>query len=159
MGAARSLWELFKWLSDFPTRDRTVFRPYSKMSRVSITRSAYHKRLKRFEKLGLVKKTQTIEGPAFVITKRAKTLRLKAITKKSRSDGFSTLIIFDIPETKRNARDTLRRYLIRSGYTQIRESCFLSPFQVFDDLKELIEELKLQKDVSIFSAKSEYYFK
>ena len=94
----------------------------------------------------------------FIITSKAKYLRAKAVTKKPRTDGLGSLVIFDIPEEKRKARDTLRRFLTRNGYTQIRESCFLSPFQISQDLQDLIEELKLQKDISFFATKSEYYF-
>ena len=157
--AARAMWDLLEIISKTVEGDRIIFRSYTQMRWMNMTRSGYHKKLKRFEKHGLVRKKKLGNGHVFEITAKAKFLRSKAITKKSRTDGHSTLIIFDIPEEKHNARDTLRRYLIKSGYTQIQESCFLSPFQVFDDLKDLIEELKLQKNVSVFSAKSEYYFK
>ena len=146
----------------FELLDKTgevVFRVYSEMKNVGLTRMTYHRKIKRFVEHGLLHKKKTGQSRVFVITAKAKTLRKQAITKTNRTDGMGTLIIFDIPEAKHNARDTLRRYLIRSGYTQIRESCFLSPFQMFDDLKNLIDELKLEKDISVFAAKAEYYFK
>jgi DNA-binding transcriptional regulator PaaX len=151
--AALAMWELFAITDKTGEGDRFVFRSYGQMSWTNISRSGYKKRLVRFEKYGLLKKTKTSQGHVFEITAKAKFLRHKAVSKQSRTDGFSTLIIFDIPEDKHNARDTLRRYLIRSGYTQIRESCFLSPFQISQDMKDLIAELKLQSNVSVFSAK------
>ena len=145
-------WELFKMISKVEP-EGLVFKSYGQMNGINLTRSGYLKKLKRFEKHGLVKKTKTANGHVFVITKKAKFLRSKAVTKKTRTDGFSTLIIFDIPEEKHNARDMFRRFLVRNGYTQIKESCFLSPFEISQDIRDLIEELKLKSDISIFSAK------
>jgi DNA-binding transcriptional regulator PaaX len=145
--------ELFGLIKRSNRSESFIFRTYSQMALNDISRSGYHKRLRRFEKHGLVKKKKTAQGHVFEITPKAKFLRKKAVTKQSRTDGLSTLVIFDIPEEKHSARDTLRRFLIRSGYTQIRESCFLSPFQISTDLRELIDELKLKSNISVFSAK------
>ncbi|MBX4187084.1 MAG: hypothetical protein KW802_02385 [Candidatus Doudnabacteria bacterium] len=157
MAAYRDTLDLFQILSK--EAKEFVFKSYSRMENLELSRTGYRKKLQRFEKLGLIQKRKTLAGNVFVITPKARILRSKAITKKHRTDGYATLIIFDIPEEKRNARDTLRRYLIKSGYTQIRESCFLSPFQMFDVLKSLIQELKLEKEVSVFAAKAEYHFR
>jgi DNA-binding transcriptional regulator PaaX len=146
--ATRALWDLLKIFLD----GNDKIRKYSEIKPNSISRSTYNRKLNKLQQYGLVHEFK-YGTQAFVITQKAKILRSKAVTKKNRTDGFATLIIFDIPQKKRNARDTLRRYLIRSGYTQIRESCFLSPFEISRDLKDLIIELKLKQDVSIFSAK------
>lgn len=122
-------------------------------------RSTYYEKIRRFEKQGLLKRQKTQKGTNFIITQKAKYLRRRPAIKQSRKDGFSTLVIFDIPQEKRNARDTLRRYLIRNGYTLIRESCFLSPFKISADLSELLHELKLEKNVTILMAKVEYLLK
>jgi DNA-binding transcriptional regulator PaaX len=151
--AGKALWELFGLLSQLDKKEPMLLRPYGRQRFRHLSRPGYYKKLRRFESHGLIKRTATPTGPVFVITPKAKALRKQAITKQNRTDGLSTLIIFDIPQEKRNARDTLRRYLIRSGYTQIRESAFLSPFQIFGELEELIEELKLQKNVSVFGVK------
>lgn len=135
-----------------------VFKTYSQMRLKHISRSGYHKKLKKFEDRGLIKAVSTDSGRVFVITQKAKLLRRAATTKKLRGDGFSTLVIFDIPEDKHNARDTLRRYLVRNGYTQMQKSSFLSPFIISDDLKELISELKLQSNVQFFSVKLDRVF-
>ena len=134
-----------------------MFRSYSEID-IEVPRTTYLRKLNKFERHGLVRKRRTNSGHVFVITPKAKFLRHKAISKVLREDGNSTLVIFDIPEEKHNARDTLRRYLVRSGYTQIRESCFLSPFKIAEDLKSLISQLKLRENVSVFSAKSDYLF-
>jgi len=151
--ASRALWELFEFIKNWGGEDRIVFKPYSQMGLGTIPRATYNKRLKKFEKQGLIQKIQNPNGAHFIITKKAKFLRRKAITKIPRNDGNSTLVLFDIPEQKHNARDTLRRSLIRNGYIQMQKSSFLSPFQISEDLKDLIKELKLEKNVTIFSAR------
>lgn len=135
-----------------------VFRKYSEMRLRRLSRSGYYKKLKRLESQGLIESRRDGSQRVFVITAKAKALRKRPATKKFRADGFASLVIFDVPEEKHNARDTLRRFLIRNGYTQLRESCFISPFEISNDLKDLTEELKLEKNVSFFSAKPEYFF-
>ena len=157
--AQRALTELLELLANLGTGDRTVLRSYQRMRPPHLYRQNYYRKLRRFQRHGLIKRVPAAGGSAFVITAKAKSLRRQAVVKKNRTDGLATLIIFDIPEEKRRARDTLRRYLVRSGYTQIRESTFLSPFQIFSELKQLIGELKLAKNISIFGVKPEYYFR
>jgi len=153
--AAKAAWEILEIISQ--KGEEVIFKAHGEMSWLNLSRSGYHKKLKKLEKHGLVKKKRTPLGDVFEITPKAKLLRRKAITKQARTDGLSTLIIFDIPEDQHNVRDTLRRYLVRSGYTQIRESCFLSQFQISRDLKELIDELKVKSDITIFSARMNFF--
>lgn len=154
--AASKVWgELFDLIDRWLDGDKTVFRPYSKMDLSSMSPYAYSRRLKKFKQHRLIQRKKKTKGVEFVLTQRARLLRRKAVSKQLRGDGKSTLIIFDIPEEKHNARDTFRRYLIRNGYTQMKRSAFLSPFKVSEDLKDLIKELKLEKNITIFSASVE----
>ena len=155
--AARAVWEFFEFINTIGEGSgQTVFRSYTRMGRISIPRLTYHRKLKKFEQHGLLKKHSTASGHIFHITAKAKALRHKAVVKTLRTDGLSSLVTFDIPEDKHNARDIFRRFLKHNGYTQIRESCFLSPFQISADLKELIHELKLETNVSVFSVKTNH---
>ena len=152
--AVDALWELFELAGKAVFGNgEVVFKSYAKMQLIKMPRSTYYTKLKRFERYGLISGSKVGEGRVFIITSKAKALRRKPAAKNLRKDGFSSLIIFDIPEEKHNARDTFRRFLIRNGYTQIKESCFVSPFSVSEDLKELVRELKLEKNISFFSAK------
>ena len=155
--ASKVTWEFFELLAKFGKGEQIIFKAYSEVD-TKVPKTTFFRKIRKFEKHGLILKKHSNKGHVFVVTPKAKYLRHKAISKVLRQDGNSTLVIFDIPEEKHNARDTLRRYLIRSGYTQIRESCFLSPFKIPTDLKSLISELKLRENVSVFSAKSDYLF-
>ena len=149
---AIELWELAKDLGSFA--EEMAFTPYGKL-RVGgrIPRPTYYNKLKRFERHGLVKRQKTPTGHIFIITPKAKALRRGPSTKVLRTDHLSTLILFDIPEEKHNARDTFRRFLIRNGYAQIQKSSFISPFKCCESIKQMISELELEKNVSLFSVR------
>lgn len=132
--------------------------PYGQIRYKKFPRTTYYRKIYKFEKQNLLIRKSTAAGNTFIISEKAKKLRRKPSNKVNRTDGLSSLIIFDVPQKKNNARHTLRRFLIRNGYTQIRESCFLSPFKVSLDIVSLIKELGLEKNVSVFSAKSDYIF-
>jgi CRISPR-associated endonuclease Cas2 len=150
---AVEMWEFAKAMGGL--MGTIAFTPYGQLRITSVPRTTYYRKLRKFESYGLIKRQKESRGYSFVITQKAKVLRRKMEIKKLRTDGFFTLIIFDIPESKHNARDTLRRYLIRNGYTQIQRSSFLSKRLISEDLKELITELVLDKNLNIFAVKNE----
>jgi len=151
--AAKAAWELWQMVASFGLdSDKVTFESHGRMKPI-FPRSTYTTKIKRFEARGLLKKQKTSKGYIFHITGKANKLRQAASNKTLRDDGMSTLVIFDIPENKHRARDIFRRNLIKNGYTQIQKSCFISPFKISQNLKELIIELGLRNSVTIFSAK------
>jgi DNA-binding transcriptional regulator PaaX len=155
--ATKAVMELLGFLNHHQSSKKGSFLyEHNKSPFKKIHPATYHQKITKLIKLGLVQKKNTEKNTICIITQKAKTIRAQAITKRTRTDGLSTLIIFDIPEALHRSRDTFRRYLIRSGYTQLRKSTFVSPFQITEDLKLLVTELKIEKNVSFFSAKPEY---
>lgn len=128
--------------------------------RLSIQRMhypAYYSSLRRLEKEGLIKKKK--RGKIFIvsITPKGKgLLKKRRIVGKRRIDGLSTIIIFDIPEEKSRARQGLRRYLIRHGYTLLQESVLISPSHMTNELKGLMRELDIHRNVKIIAGRMEY---
>jgi len=59
------------------------------------------------------------------------------------------LVSFDIPETQRKYRDTLRWKLKRLGLEQFQQSIWLSPYPLEDDFHQIIAEGGLQDRVFI----------
>ncbi|OGE82133.1 MAG: CRISPR-associated endonuclease Cas2 [Candidatus Doudnabacteria bacterium RIFCSPLOWO2_01_FULL_44_21] len=135
--------------------DDIIFRPYSlRISRMYYPRSTYYHRLNKFEMQGLVKRKQHRKyGNPFVVTQKGRTLLHKPSIQKRRSDGFSSIIIFDIPEDKHRERNIFRRYLKRNGYTLIQKSVLISPLEISRELEELMEELKIRPYVTKISGK------
>lgn len=132
-----------------------VFTPYGKLSihNMHMSRATYYRKLKKFEQNGLIKKMRKPVGVVYILTEKAKQLRKRPTVKILRTDGFSSVVLFDIPEDKHKARDTVRRFLIRNGYTQIQKSVFISPFKVSQDFKNLVNELDLKPNVKLLEAR------
>ncbi len=148
------IWELLEFISTAGG----IMPPYKAYrSRLHTKPATFYGTLYRLEQKGLVTKTKERSGqPVYMITGKGKKLIGKPILKIPRSDGFSTLIAFDIPETKRSQRRILRRYLLNNGYTTIQKSLLVSPNKLTDDLLELLDELKIKTDVKVISGKFDY---
>lgn len=117
----------------------------------------YYKSLERLEKRNLIKKKKNKYNQiAFVITEEGKRLLHKPKNLTPRNDGYSTIVAFDIPETHKKQRDTLRRYLLRNGYTLIQKSLFISRHKVHKELITLLKDLRLSSFVKIISGKIDY---
>lgn len=122
-------------------------------------KATYYGTIRRLSADGLVKKTKKANIVSVSLTPKGKALLKQPIVKKHRSDGLSTIVIFDVPEKQRKARQALRKYLLRSGYISLQESVMISPFIAGGELKELIRELKLEPSVSVILGKIDHYFR
>ncbi len=119
--------------------------------------TTFYGSLYRLEQKGLIRKTKNLSPQSvYIITDKGRKLINRPSAKIQRSDGFSTLIAFDIPEQKRSQRRILRRYLLKNGYTTIQKSLLASPHQITKDLLELIDELKIKPNVKTISGKFDY---
>ncbi|MDP4001009.1 MAG: CRISPR-associated endonuclease Cas2 [bacterium] len=152
---AEELFDMAKNLGELATE--IVFTPYGKLRIHGIPRTTYYRKLKKFQKNGLVRKVRKSYGTDFVVTEKARQLRRNPRVKLNRTDGMSTIIMFDIPENKHKERDNFRRYLLKNGYTQIQKSVFISPFKRTDELRGFAEELKIEKNVFLISGKIDQF--
>jgi DNA-binding transcriptional regulator PaaX len=109
--------------------------------------------LQKFEKHGLLKKSDSSKRQGYNLTELAKQLGNSPSIKIHRKDGLATVILFDIPEDKHKARDRFRRYLLRNGYTQIQKSVFISPFEIFEELRQFINEMDIKRNVTFISGR------
>lgn len=62
------------------------------------------------------------------------------------------IIMFDIEETQRRARDTLRNKLKELGFGMLQESVFVTPYDVVADLTEFINYIGLLDAVYVLEA-------
>lgn len=106
---------------------------------------------------GLVKKAKRERKVYYYLTDlgRAKSLRYiyAKRPKVSKVNGLSTIVIFDIPEQKRKARQFLRRFLIQNGFTMLQRSVFIGRWEIQPEFKELLKELKIDLDVSVIEGR------
>jgi len=133
--------------------DKLVFRSYKQMDIKRMAKATYYHKLKKFQGAGLLKKVRKGRETNYVPTEKVKTLQLKPVVKTRRTDGLSTIIIFDIPETKHVARNTLRRFILRNGYIPLQKSAFISQLVPSQELMEMIVELDLGNNVTFLSGK------
>ena len=117
----------------------------SKVSKTQFTRKIYD-----FQKGGFV----TIHGPQVKLTAKGRKRvdldvveRLAWTTKKQ--DGFYRLIMFDIPEKRRRARDILREKLREFECYQIQKSVYATPYVCEDILEEVVNLLHIERFVHI----------
>lgn len=108
--------------------------------------------LRRLEKTGFVKKS----GKLYRITQkgRARIDYLKYDTLSFNSGGkpwdrLWRIIVFDIPEKKRNARDLLRRKIKEWECTKLQNSVFVTPYPCDQELDELSRILMVQSHVHV----------
>ncbi len=88
----------------------------------------------RMEEQELIKRSIKNKQKCYVLTDRGRRFVLKynidklQLNKQKRWDGRWRIIIFDIPENKKAARDALRRKFNKLGMLQLQKSVFVYPF-------------------------------
>lgn len=123
--------------------------------KLSMKERNFRRCLNGMEKRGLV----SLEERGFVITPRGRAALLKMSIEsedwqKQDWDGLWKMVIFDIPEKKKGARDALRKFLIRKGFYRLQDSVFISPFADLEALNFMRFEYGVSENVNIFTSKS-----
>lgn len=136
--------------------DDAVFSPGKRLSISNMHKPNYYTTLARLEKRGLVRKKRKSQKIGYMITPLGRQLLQISRPAPRRSDGLSTIIMFDIPEEKGRERTIFRRFLLRNGYTQFQESVLISPSKINSEVMLIIRELGLKPFVTVFSGKIDY---
>lgn len=74
------------------------------------------------------------------------------IAKPAKWDKLWRLVIFDIPEKKKRAREALRRKLRELGFYQLQKSVFVFPFECGNEMDFIIEFFELRQHVRLITA-------
>ena len=78
----------------------------------------------------------------------------KIVIKKPRKwDGYWRLVLFDIPEKKKPAREALRSKLKQLGFYQLQKSCFVYPFECKAEIDFVSELFEVSPYVNFILAK------
>ncbi len=112
--------------------------------------------VKEFKNERLIKyKDHTDGNTTIVLTEigKKKTLHYNLdelyINKPMRWDKKWRLVMFDIPEKKKNAREVFRRKLNELGFYQLQKSTFIHPYECEDEINFVIEMFELRPYVRI----------
>lgn len=71
------------------------------------------------------------------------------IKRPSRWDKRWRLVIFDIPEKKKHAREVLRSKLKELGFSQFQKSCFIHPYECENEINFVVELFELRPYVTL----------
>ncbi len=110
---------------------------------------------RRLEKSGFIKRSSK-NGEEYKLTPKGH-LRIDYLKYDTLSfnpkgkpwDKLWRIIVFDIPEKKRNARDLLRRKIKEWECTKLQNSVFITPYPCDGELDELIQILDVQAYVHV----------
>ena len=110
----------------------------------------YYSALRRLEKEGKIEKVRAKEKKIHLqLTEKGRKFikehREAGRRYPRRWDNKWRIVIFDIPEQKRSARDRLRRYLKTLGFGKVQRSIWLSPYDFTELVSRYATELKLSK--------------
>lgn len=130
-----------------------IKRIYEKKKRKKdFTRMIYYLKRRGWIK---VKELEEKRGIIFTLKGKEKLLKIKnkiltSLPKKKREDGKWIMVAFDIEEKKRALRNYFREKLIEFGFQKFQESIWICPYDVLKEVKEIIQNLKIEKMVKIF---------
>ena len=134
LGLTRSPRKYFRVLSILPRELKKIRKSY------------LYQILHEFEHEKLISWKETCDGVVTaVITEKGKkkTLSFKidtmCIVKPKRWDKVWRIVLFDIPERKRAARDALRNKLQELGFYQLQRSVFILPYPCREEIEVLVE--------------------
>jgi len=118
--------------------------------RETVRRLYNQKFVKVVEKDGQLLLELTEKGKTKVLNYKIDEMEIK---KPIKWDGLWRVVIFDIPENKRMARDMLRKKLRQLGFYKLQKSVFVHPFPCRDEICFIKEVLKIGPYLTFLEAK------
>jgi phenylacetic acid degradation operon negative regulatory protein len=113
--------------------------------------------ISRMSKQGWVKAEKKGNKSYYSLTERG-VRRIEEAAKRifklrpEKWDGKWRILVYTIPEEKRNLRDELRKELVWSGFGTISNSCWISPNNLEKQVYDLIEKYEIEPYVDFFIA-------
>ena len=99
---------------------------------------------------GEVKIILTNQGKKLMLQYNLDVIKLK---KNKKWDGYWKMVIFDIPNSKKSARDAFRKKLSQLGLYSIQESVFITPFECGKEIEFICSIFDIRQHILIFYIK------
>jgi len=119
-----------------------------------IDKQALERAIESLYESNMVEEKKNKEGVITIVlskegVKKALTFDLEniKIEKPKKWDGKWRMIMFDIPEKKRNVRDALRHNIQNLGLYEYQKSVFIYPYNCRDEIEYIVELHKAKKYV------------
>ena len=118
-----------------------------------IVKEFYNERLVSFKenKEGLAEIILTKDGDKKALIFKIDEMEIK---KPAKWDGEWRIVIFDIPERFKKAREALRKKLKDLGFIKLQESVFAFPYECEDEINFIIEVFLIRPFVKFMRVKS-----
>lgn len=149
LGLSKSPKGYFKLLKSIPEDWRQI-----KTDRLyRIVREFYNDRLIDYkeDKDGFVKIVLTKEGQNKALKFKLDEMEIK---KPAKWDGEWRIVIFDIPERFKKAREALRIKLKELGFLELQKSVLVLPYECEDEIDFIVEVFLIRPFVKFVRAKS-----
>ena len=149
MGITRSPRGYFKIAGNIPNE----FREIERKKLLRIMREFYNDRLVDYkeDKDGFVEIVLTKEGENKALKFKIDEIKIK---KPLKWDGEWRIVIFDIPEKFKKAREALRMKLKELGFLELQKSVFVLPYECEDEINFIMEVFLIRPFVRFVRAKS-----
>lgn len=112
-------------------------------------RRRFYQRMYNLERQGYVKRPASKNRSFFHLTPKGRLAVLKYLhlekIRRRRWDQRWRILIFDIPEARRKARERLRIRLKTMEFQPLQESVYISPFPVDTELENYLSDSGLRK--------------
>jgi len=130
-------------------------------SLLKLTISTVHRQvLKRLKMEHLIEK----RGDIYKITKKGDRLvdsifNIAKLKQNKKWDHMWRVIIFDIPERRRNEREGMRRMMVTMGFKKLQASVWVSPYPIPQDMNDILWQHKLKPHILYLLVKEVDYSK
>lgn len=104
----------------------------------SVDKSNFRQKIYYLKKMGLIRTFVEGKDKYLELTEKGlKEISWDSIGKRSRVgkwDGLFRIVMFDIPEDKKQTREVIRKKLVEIGFIQIQKSVFIFPFECKEEI-------------------------
>jgi len=127
-----------------------------------LSEQAIRSAVSRMCRAGLLKARRVGKKSYYSLTKEGHKLLSKGAQrvfyrKNSHWDSTWNIVTYSIPEQRRKARDRLRLELGWMGYGALSEATWISPYDLTEEVEDLVQRLKIKEHVQIFQARHEAF--
>jgi len=149
LGLSRSPKNYFKVMKGLPS----AWKEINKNRLYRVVREFYNDRLIDYkeDKDGFVKIILTKEGEKKALKFKIDEMEIK---KPAKWDGEWRIVIFDIPERFKKAREALRKKIKDLGFVKLQESVFVFPYECEDEINFIVEVFLIRPFVRFMRVKS-----
>ncbi len=114
---------------------------------------SYYRIMKKLSEKGWIKIYKDGKKKLYSLTKagQLEALFIKArLPEKAKWDGKWRIIVFDIPEQARSARNKLRNLLKTNGFKMVQKSVFINPYPFNREAIKYLQLTGLDKYIRVF---------